>query len=166
MRTYQTPTAPEGALRCRAVASGLQGRSAGCISALDESARNLWMRRPEVKNAALRASCVSAAGYSPLRLPLLSQRELASCPPTMEGPPMEIPRVLFIAVPAIGVAADRPGAQPSPAVYPNRQVNFVGPFAPGGGADILGGLIGQKLPDRLGKPFVVENRPGAGTVTA
>ena len=43
--------APEGALRCRAVASGLPGRSAGCISALGESARNLWMRRPEVKNA-------------------------------------------------------------------------------------------------------------------
>src|SRR5215472_2015940 len=37
---------------------------------------------------------------------------------------------------------------------------------PGGGTDILGRLIGQKLSDRFGKPFVVENRPGAGTVTA
>src|SRR5262252_4407192 len=53
MRAYQTPTAPEGALRCRAVASGLQDRSAGCISALDESGRNLWMRPPEVKDAEL-----------------------------------------------------------------------------------------------------------------
>ena len=50
--------------------------------------------------------------------------------------------------------------------YPNRQVNFVVPFAPGGGTDILGRLVGQKLTDRFGKPFVVENRPGAGTVTA
>ena len=40
------------------------------------------------------------------------------------------------------------------------------PFAPGGGTDILGRLLGQKLTDRFGKPFVVENRPGAGTVTA
>lgn len=50
--------------------------------------------------------------------------------------------------------------------YPNHQVNFVVPFAPGGGTDILGRLVGQKLTDRFGKPFVVENRPGAGTVTA
>jgi len=50
--------------------------------------------------------------------------------------------------------------------YPNRQVNFVVPFAPGGGTDVLGRLIGQKLSERLGKPFVIENRPGAGTLTA
>jgi len=40
------------------------------------------------------------------------------------------------------------------------------PFAPGGSTDILGRLIGQKLSERFSKPFVVENRPGAGTVTA
>jgi tripartite-type tricarboxylate transporter receptor subunit TctC len=50
--------------------------------------------------------------------------------------------------------------------YPGHQVTFVVPFAPGGGTDILGRLVGQKLTDRFGKPFVVENRPGAGTVTA
>jgi tripartite-type tricarboxylate transporter receptor subunit TctC len=50
--------------------------------------------------------------------------------------------------------------------YPNHQVTFVVPFAPGGGTDILGRLVGQKLTDRFGKPFVVENRPGAGTATA
>ena len=49
--------------------------------------------------------------------------------------------------------------------YPTRQVTFVVPFAPGGGTDILGRLVGQKLSDRFGKPFVVENRPGAGTST-
>jgi tripartite-type tricarboxylate transporter receptor subunit TctC len=50
--------------------------------------------------------------------------------------------------------------------YPSRQVNFVVPFAPGGGTDVLGRLIGQKLSERFGKPFVIENRPGAGTLTA
>src|SRR5262245_56511198 len=50
--------------------------------------------------------------------------------------------------------------------YPNRQVNFVVPFAPGGGTDVLGRLLGQKLTERFGKSFVIENRPGAGTLTA
>src|SRR5262249_41963133 len=134
-----------------------------------------WRERAEPMDAAARSqerralpgfSCVPAAAYSPVRLPLLSMRELASCPPTMEGPPMQITRVLFIAFAAIGVSADRAWSQPSTADYPNRQVNLVVPFAPGGGTDILGRLIGQKLSDRFGKPFVVENRPGAGTVTA
>ncbi len=40
------------------------------------------------------------------------------------------------------------------------------PFAPAGGTDVLARLLAQKLEQALGKPFVVENRPGAGTVLA
>ena len=79
---------------------------------------------------------------------------------------MQIMRVLLIALGLISVSAVQTWSQPSATDYPNRQVNLIVPFAPGGGTDILGRLIGQKLSDRFGKAFVVENRPGAGTVTA
>ena len=49
--------------------------------------------------------------------------------------------------------------------YPTRPVTFVVPFAPGGGTEFLARLLGQRLEQRLGKPFVIENRPGGGGVT-
>src|SRR5256712_13041883 len=73
-------------------------------------------------------------------------------------------RRLRIAFALIGASVARVWAQDGD--YPNRQVNFIVPFAPGGGTDILARLLGQKLSERFGKPFVIENRPGAGTVTA
>jgi tripartite-type tricarboxylate transporter receptor subunit TctC len=50
--------------------------------------------------------------------------------------------------------------------YPNRPVSFIVPFAPGGVTGLFARLLGQKLEQRLGKPFVVEHRPGGGGVTA
>jgi tripartite-type tricarboxylate transporter receptor subunit TctC len=50
--------------------------------------------------------------------------------------------------------------------YPSHQVSFIVPFTAAGGTDILARLLGQKLETRLGKPFVIENRPGSGTVIA
>jgi len=61
-----------------------------------------------------------------------------------------------------GSSAQAQGAQD----YPARQVTFVLPFAPGGAIDIYARAVAQKLSDKFGKPFVVENRPGAGTVLA
>jgi tripartite-type tricarboxylate transporter receptor subunit TctC len=48
--------------------------------------------------------------------------------------------------------------------YPARPVTIIVPFAPGGAADITTRLLGQKLGDRLGKPIVIDNRGGGGTV--
>ena len=54
---------------------------------------------------------------------------------------------------------------PRPQSYPTRPVTLVVPFAPGGGTEFLARMLAQRLEQRLGKPFVIENRPGAGGVT-
>ena len=48
--------------------------------------------------------------------------------------------------------------------YPARAVKIIVPFAAGGPADIYGRFIAQRLTDALGQPFVVDNKPGGGSV--
>src|SRR5262245_54784277 len=70
----------------------------------------------------------------------------------------------LVALAMLAGTCERAVAQASD--YPNRPVTFVVPFAPGGVTSLFARILGQKLEQRLGKPFVVENRPGAGGVTA
>ena len=46
--------------------------------------------------------------------------------------------------------------------YPSRPITLIIPFTPGGGTDIMGRMLAEKLGQSLGKPVVVSNKPGAG----
>ena len=56
------------------------------------------------------------------------------------------------------LAAKRASAQ----AYPVRLVKWVVPYPPGGATDVSARLIGQRLSQRLGQAFIIENKPGAG----
>jgi tripartite-type tricarboxylate transporter receptor subunit TctC len=75
---------------------------------------------------------------------------------------MKLPRRYFLYL-AAGTAALPALARIARAqTYPSRPVRLIVPFAPGGASDITARLVGQWLSERLGQPFVIENRPGGG----
>jgi tripartite-type tricarboxylate transporter receptor subunit TctC len=67
---------------------------------------------------------------------------------------------------ALLLALGFPGAVRAQSEYPTRPVRFIVPLVPGGAADILARALGQKLSERLGQQFVIDNRPGAGQTVA
>jgi len=75
---------------------------------------------------------------------------------------MKLPRRRFLHLAAGAVAFPALSRNACARSYPSRPVRLIVGFAPGGAPDILARLLGQWLSDRLGQPFVVENRPGAG----
>src|SRR3954451_8268911 len=62
----------------------------------------------------------------------------------------------------VGLAAFCTDVSARAAEYPTRPVTLVVAFTPGGPSDVLARILGKKLEQILGQPFVIENRPGAG----
>jgi tripartite-type tricarboxylate transporter receptor subunit TctC len=76
---------------------------------------------------------------------------------------MKLPRRKFLHLAAGAAALPAVSRVATAQAYPSRPVRIIVGFAAGGTTDILARLIGQWLSERLGQPFVIENRPGAGT---
>jgi tripartite-type tricarboxylate transporter receptor subunit TctC len=76
---------------------------------------------------------------------------------------MKLPRRAFLHLAAGAAALPAVSRFAWAQAYPSRPVRIVVGFAPGGANDILARLIGQWLSERLGQPFVIENRPGGGS---
>jgi tripartite-type tricarboxylate transporter receptor subunit TctC len=79
---------------------------------------------------------------------------------------MKLPRRKFLLLAAGAAALPAAARSASTQAYPTRPVRIVVGFAAGGSTDIGARVIGQWLQERLGQPFVIENRPGAGTNVA
>ena len=75
---------------------------------------------------------------------------------------MKLPRRQFLHLVAAAAALPAMSRIARAQTYPTRPVRWVVPWPAGGPADISARLIGQWLSDRVGQPFVIENRPGAG----
>ena len=79
---------------------------------------------------------------------------------------MKLPRRKFLHLAAGAAALPAVSRIATAQTYPSRPVRIIVGFAAGYSPDIVARLVGQRLSERLGQQFVVENRPGAGSNVA
>ena len=82
------------------------------------------------------------------------------CAPT--GGCRQLPRRKFLNLAAGAAAVSAVSSRTWAQTYPSHSVRLIVPFPPGGPNDVFARLIGQWLYERLGQPFIIDNRPGAG----
>ncbi len=63
---------------------------------------------------------------------------------------------------ALALLAAAPALAQQAGTYPNRAIRFILPFPPGGGTDIVGRVLAQRLAEEVGQPVIPDNRAGAG----
>src|SRR4051812_31251757 len=80
-----------------------------------------------------------------------------------EGAAMKLPRRRFLHLAVSAAALPAVSRIARAQSYPMRPVRIIVGYAPAGAGDLSTRLMGQWLSARLGQPFIVENRPGAGT---
>ena len=74
--------------------------------------------------------------------------------------PLPFWRLALVAALLLAVLSGRPAQ----AIYPERIVRIVVPFAPGGGTDVVARTLAHEMEKDLGKSVMIENKPGAGTI--
>jgi tripartite-type tricarboxylate transporter receptor subunit TctC len=79
---------------------------------------------------------------------------------------VKLPRRKFLHLAAGAIALPAVSRVASADTYPSRPVHVIVGFPPAGVGDIIARLTGQWLSERLGQPFIIENRPGAGSTVA
>jgi tripartite-type tricarboxylate transporter receptor subunit TctC len=94
--------------------------------------------------------------------PVVNSTDTNRTPDSDKGDNLMTSRRTAICLIAIGLSTIASIGNAAALDYPTRPVRFVVGYPPGGATDILARLIGQRLSEKLGQQFVIENKPGAG----